>query len=228
MSTPYKHFWIIVVMTAGAVIMANISAKRSALPGNQAGSFSEQAKPVGLPENPKRPTIPTTKTESTSIASVSTSNSIQQPQESQTPETTKEYRAIDIDIKRAFDQVVATTTRPDVTSPTVDAPTIEKPVAAKAPPLETRELSPSPKIFEQATTPTAGGTAGMPEADALTTTNLNMREGPSPKYLLVEVLATATPVRVFERQGDWVHVRSVPSGQQGWVNGKFLARKPAF
>jgi hypothetical protein len=118
--------------------------------------------------------------------------------------------------------------RPDVTSPTVDAPTIEKPVAAEAPPLETRELSPSPKIFEQAPTPTAGATAGMLEADALTTTNLNMREGPGPKYLLVEVLATATAVRILEREGDWVHVRSVPSGQQGWVNGKFLARRSVF
>ncbi|WP_083716683.1 SH3 domain-containing protein [Agrobacterium sp. DSM 25558] len=55
-----------------------------------------------------------------------------------------------------------------------------------------------------------------------TTTNLNMRRRPDPNSPLIEVLPTGLVVTIVDEQAGWVQVLVEETGQNGWVNARFL------
>ncbi|MBZ7924309.1 SH3 domain-containing protein [Ensifer adhaerens] len=137
------------------------------------------------------------------------------------PGSVKEFRDIDAEFKSSFD----TAARVALASPTVQTPVpIEQPVPETAlPSLQTREIQSDPKVFDLETqTPLDAGTSTL--GTGLTSTNLNMREGPAANYLLVDTLPTGAVVSILEEENGWLHVREVSSGRQGWVNGSYIAR----
>jgi SH3-like domain-containing protein len=93
--------------------------------------------------------------------------------------------------------------------------------------LETREISPQPKIYDEPVSASVGNEGDQaPFIDhAQTTTDLNPREGPGPDYLKVETMAKGTNLVVLEKQGKWWRVRSTASNTEGWINGTFVVPK---
>jgi uncharacterized protein YgiM (DUF1202 family) len=88
-------------------------------------------------------------------------------------------------------------------------------------PLGVREVSSSPKIFDE-TANGADQTEGASHERVRTTTDLNLREGPDPAYLKVETLGNGTILLVLEKDGKWWRVKSTTTGKEGWINGTFV------
>lgn len=217
MAASYRNLWIIVGMTVTATVFANMSAKpkRSFTPNYEVShrepnlpsttrirseTSNSPALPAGTIGNPDRGTAT-------------------QPASTQ-PTGVQHFRDIDADFKSSFDMAA----RIALASQAVQSPApIEHSAPETAlPSLQTREIQSNPKVFELETQSQldAGSTLGT----GLTTTNLNMREGPAANYLLVDTLATGAVVSILEQENGWLHVREVASGRQGWVNGTYIAR----
>lgn len=115
---------------------------------------------------------------------------------------TPEFRSIDVDIRSAFDAAAQIA----LTAPT--------------PNENKRNSGTVPITVEPALISEAPGNLQI----AKTTTNLNMREGPGPQYVLVETLTTGTAVTILGTEAGWMHIRVGNSNREGWVNPRFLAR----
>ncbi|WP_334543836.1 SH3 domain-containing protein [Rhizobium leguminosarum] len=234
MSASYKGFWIIVGMTVGAVVIANSTTKphRSSTYSGSTYSESTNAKPV-FPSSSLAPSEPTLAEPSPSPMPQSTSPTIDSlpavPSPASTTESssgsnsTTETRSIDADFQVAFDRAM------EVALATPKAAATTEQTAATAsdaslPSLQTREIAPQPKIFDQPTAVPLGDETDEPneKGRALTTTDLNLREGPGPEYLKVETMAKGTELVVLERSGKWWRVRSMASNAEGWINGTFV------
>ncbi|NEJ88890.1 SH3 domain-containing protein [Rhizobium leguminosarum] len=59
----------------------------------------------------------------------------------------------------------------------------------------------------------------------MTTTDLNLREGPAPAFLKIETLGRGSELTVLEKQGKWWRVKSAASGAEGRINGTFVKPK---
>jgi uncharacterized protein YgiM (DUF1202 family) len=137
-----------------------------------------------------------------------------------------ETRSIDPDFQAAFDRAmeVALATPTAASSP---IPVAEPSVDQSPPPLDTKEIALPPKIFVEPA-PANFGDEGDQSASAdrvVTTTDLNLREGPGPSYLKVETLTKGSELLVLERQGKWCRVRSTASNAEGWINATFVTSK---
>jgi len=219
MATSLKGFWLIVGMTAAAFAIATATSDKHGSSSYTVSSGYDNAssKPV-MPSQPTR-SSPTKSqaTPSTAPASVPT------PPPIDDVISIAVNRSIDQDIRSAFeDAVKVALATPDVrvTEPQEsEDDEVDSPLTLS--PLETRDVSSLPKVFDE-----PGSTVGQP-SDASrelvrTTTDLNLREGPDPAYLKVETLADGTVLVVLEKNGKWWRVRSIASGAEGWVNGTFL------
>jgi len=236
MSASYKGFWIIVGMTVAAVVIANSTAKPRRFSTYSGSTYSEStnAKPV-FPSSsltPSEPTLaepspsPMPQSTSPTVASVPAGPSPSTTESSSGSNSTTETRSIDADFQVAFDramEVALATPKADATTEATAASASD----ASPPPLETREIAPQPKIFEQPNAVPVGDETDEPDRKdrALTTTNLNLREGPGPDYLKVETMAKGTELVVLERSGKWWRVRSIASSAEGWINGTFVTAK---
>ncbi|SIR38610.1 SH3 domain-containing protein [Rhizobium sp. RU35A] len=118
----------------------------------------------------------------------------------------REFRSIDKDIRSAFDVAAQIA----LTAPT---PNGNKKNSGTVP------NTVDPALSSEATSSTPGNLQ-----IAKTTTNLNMREGPGPQYILVETLATGTAVTILGTEEGWMHIRVGNSNRSGWVNPRFLTR----
>ncbi|MGK6316567.1 SH3 domain-containing protein [Neorhizobium sp. DT-125] len=219
MSVPYRNFWIIVGMTAAAVILANMSAKPKA--SRTAGySGGYQLSQVNTSTSVTTGPIETgSKREPVQTPASASDNETKQTPAAQNPPPEREFRSIDTDIKIAFDAAVqvALTMSPDKRSGQKKSDDDGEP---SLPSLETKEIKVIPEV---ATAPDVPTTPNPPNVEsAKTTTNLNMREGPGPQYVLVETLATGVSVVVIGAEAGWVHIRLKDSGHEGWVNPRYL------
>ncbi|MHC2259029.1 SH3 domain-containing protein [Sinorhizobium meliloti] len=216
MSASYRNFWIIVGMTVSATVLANLSAK------------PKRAASTGFDASRSEPTLPTSRT----TDQMSNSSAMPQTVEvekgktsqniSPAPPVERKFKDIDAEFKASFDAAVQTALAMSSAS---TADQVEQPIPdVPAPSLQTREIQSNPKIFDL-------GAKTLPDNDAgptglgtgATTTNLNMREGPAANYLLVDVLATGTPLVILEQENGWLRVRDA-AGRQGWVNGTYVSR----
>lgn len=216
MSVTYRNFWIIVGMTVSATVFAHLST------------------------NPKRTvssTIEATRREPTRSSNETTN---QTPVPSKAPEPNsgdtgktnqatftepsaeRQFKNIDAEFKASFD-VAAQLALAIPSSSTTDQ--IEQPIpAVPLPSLQTREIQVEPKVFDFGEETSPDNNASPAElGTGVTTTNLNLREGPAANYLLVDVLATGITLVILEQENGWFHVRDA-SGRQGWVNGTYVSR----
>lgn len=235
MSASYKGFWVIVGMTVAAVVIANSTAKPHLSSTYSGSTYSEStnAKPV-FPSPSLTPSVPTLaepspspspapQSTSPTVASVPAAPSPSTSEGSSGSNSTTETRSIDADFQVAFDRAMEVA----LANPKTDATT--EPTAASAsdaslPSLRTREIAPQPKIFDQPTAVQVGDETDETNGKdrALTTTDLNLREGPGPEYLKVETMAKGTELVVLERSAKWWRVRSMASNAEGWINGTFV------
>ncbi|ASP83043.1 MULTISPECIES: SH3 domain-containing protein [Sinorhizobium] len=217
MAASYQNLWIIVGMTVTATVLANMSAKpkRSATPSYEVSHLEPNLPSAGTTSGPSNPsTIAAARTanpdKGTATAPASTP-----------PTGVHQFRDIDVEFKSSFDMAA----RIALASPAVQTPVpVEQPAAETAlPSLQTREVRSDPNVFDletQSPPDASSSTLGT----GLTTTNLNMREGPAANYLLVDTLVAGAAVSILEQENGWLHVREVSSGRQGWVNGSYIAR----
>ncbi|MBD9597668.1 SH3 domain-containing protein [Ensifer sp. ENS05] len=217
MAASYRNLWIIVGMTVTATVLANMSAKTKR---RSAPDFEVTYREPALPS-----TRTTNETQNPSATPTATSGGAEKVVANQPTSTqqasAQEFRDIDAEFKSSFDAAA----RVALASPAVRTPVpIEQPPAeVPLPSLQTREIQSDPIVFDlgsQTPLDTGSSTLGA----GLTTTNLNMREGPAANYLLVDTLATGAVVSILEEENGWLHVREISSGRQGWVNGTYIAR----
>ncbi|MCM2456511.1 SH3 domain-containing protein [Rhizobium sp. CG4] len=207
-------------MTVGAIVLANMSAKPkvtretyapSASGTSRLGSTSSNSQPGGLASDNGQPSS------TSSAARQELPAEKSNPASSNTPQ--RVYRNIDDDLKAAFDIAVreASTRSLNVVPTEDDSVDIGK---SPVQPLVSREIKPSPSVAAIPSEPQAGNSLGSKLAR--TTTNLNMRSGPGPKFPLLQTLATNVPVSSLEEQAGWARIRLIETGQEGWVNSTFL------
>lgn len=67
-----------------------------------------------------------------------------------------------------------------------------------------------------------GGGGGFGGANAVTTTNLNVRSGPGTRFPVVHVLRDGERVRISRCSGGWCFTES--RGRSGWASENFLRR----
>ncbi|ANM04695.1 SH3 domain-containing protein [Rhizobium phaseoli] len=236
MSASYKGFWIIVGMTVGAVVIANSTAKPHRSSTNSGSTYSEpaSAKPI-FPSSSPTPSEPTLAEASPSltpqssdptVASLPAAPSASTSESASVSNSTTETRSIDADFQVAFDRAMEVALAAPKAAATTEQ-TAATASDASLPPLQTREVAPQPKIFDQPTEVPAGDENNETnrEDHALTTTDLNLREGPGPEYLKVETMAKGTELVVLERSGKWWRVRSIASNAEGWINGTFVTTR---
>ncbi|NTI78584.1 SH3 domain-containing protein [Rhizobium rhizogenes] len=222
MSAPYRNFWIIVGMTAAAVIFANMSAKSKASRtagysgGNQPGQVNTPTSVITKSFEAASSTEPVT-----APVSAPDNETTRQAPTAQSPGPERKFRIIDADIKIAFDAAVqvALATPSDKGD---DKKNSDDEGGTSLPSLETKDIKAIPQV---ATAPAVPITPDPPNVEiAKTTTNLNMREGPGPQYVLVETLATGMSVVVIGTEAGWVHIRVKDSSREGWVNPRYLSK----
>lgn len=219
MFAPYRNFWIIVGMTAAAVVFANMSAKPKA---SRTAGYSGEYQPGRVNDPTSVTTKPfetASKTEPlTAPVSALDNETTRQSATAQSQPPERKFRSIDADIRIAFDAAVqvALATPSDKGD---DKKNGDDQGETSLPLLETKEIKAAPQVATAPTTP------DPPNVEtAKTTTNLNMREGPGPQYVLVETLATGMSVVVIGTEAGWVHIRVKDSNREGWVNPRYLSR----
>ncbi|MCG5487090.1 MAG: SH3 domain-containing protein [Sinorhizobium meliloti] len=216
MAVTYRNFWIIVGMTVSATVLANLSAKpkRPALSTIEA-SRREPTRPSIETANQKSIPSGTPEPSSGDVGKIGQTTSNALPAE-------RQFRNIDAEFKAAFESAAQVALAMPAAAAADQAE--QPPPSVPLPSLQTREIQAEPKLFDS-------GEEAAPNNDAsptnletgVTTTNLNMREGPAAKYLLVDVLATGLTLVILEQENGWLHVRDA-SGRQGWVNGTYVSR----
>jgi hypothetical protein len=220
MSAPYRNFWIIVGMTAGAIVLANFSAKPEKAKTSADKSSYQSTKPIFAPTSSQEAHP---QTQNASQVSATPKNARNEPNTAGSASSAgRQLRKIDEDIKRAFDEATQIALGLSVVSAS-PLPKETDPKNSDLPALVTREVSERPEI--------AGVSADTQAAEiheygksAETKTNLNMREGPGPKYLLLETLPTGVTVSILGEEAGWVRVRLKDAGREGWVNPSYLER----
>ncbi|MDK1376473.1 MULTISPECIES: SH3 domain-containing protein [unclassified Sinorhizobium] len=217
MSASYQNFWIIVGMTVSATVLANMSAK----PERTASSSIEVSR-----REPTRPPNRMASQTSTSSGTPETNGgNVERGKASQTTSSglvERQFKDINSEFKASFDAAaqIALATPPASSADHVEQPGPDIPV----PSLQMREIQSDPKIFDvEAQTSPSNDPSPTGLGTGVTTTNLNMREGPAANYLLVDVLATGITLVILEQENGWLHVRD-GSGRQGWVNGSYVSR----
>jgi hypothetical protein len=216
MSAPYRNFWIIVAMTVGATVLANISSKPEVASGKiSPGSSHTGGNGLsGQNQTPGPQTSARVETPSTTTDQKSPSLPTGLKAAEEDPPV-RQFRSIDNDIKQAFDTAIEAALAQKIVGSAASA--VESGNAASPlPPLTTKDVKSTP------------GIAGAPsDAQKITkvsrtTTNLNMRRRPDPSSPLIEVLPTGLVVTIVVEQAGWVQVLVKETGQNGWVNKKFL------
>lgn len=207
-------------MTVGAIVLANMSAKPKVTRETYAPYASGTSRPGSTSSNSQPGDLAS---DNGQLSSTSSAARQEPPAEKPNPASTttpqRVYRNIDGDLKAAFDIAVReASTRSLNVTPTED----DSVDADKSPvqPLVTREIKPSPSVAAVPSGPQAGNSLGSKLAR--TTTNLNMRSGPGPKFPLLQTLATNVLVSSLEEQAGWARIRVIETGQGGWVKSSFL------
>lgn len=121
----------------------------------------------------------------------------------------------------AVDQVILSASQSGVES---SSETVSSPGGLPA--LETKEIGNSPLVSSE------GGIQNqqIPSsqdviATGVTTTNVNLREGPGPRYLLVSMLSVGAEVMVLGTEAGWLHVRVPSTGMEGYLNSRYVSLK---
>ena len=201
-AAPYRNFWIIIGMTAGAVILVNLSAKPKTSSTPASSSYGT-ARPTSTPAA-DRGKAAQSSGNTQSSAGRSNSNASEAPSygiPGSSQPAAREFRSIDEDIKKAFDAAMQTALAVNSIGSLPASSQIET-ESPQLPALVTKEIRNRPDV---AVAPPAGqlvdtSADGKP---AKTKTNLNMREGPGPKYLLLETLPTGALVSILEEEAGW-------------------------
>ncbi|WP_234893714.1 SH3 domain-containing protein [Agrobacterium vitis] len=216
MSAPYRNFWIIVAMTVGATVLANISSKPQVASGKISPGSPQTLSngSSGQHQTPGPQTSAGTQTPSTTIDQKPTTF----PTAMNTAEKglpVRQFRSIDKDIKQAFDTAIEAALAQKIgvsATSAVEADDADSPL----PPLTQKEVKSTPGIAD------ALSDAQTSAKVSRTTTNLNMRRRPDPNSPLIEVLSTGLVVTIVHEQAGWIEVLVKETGQKGWVNAKFL------
>ncbi|MGV1926547.1 SH3 domain-containing protein [Agrobacterium tumefaciens] len=216
MSAPYRNFWIIVAMTVGATVLANISSKPEITPSkiSPGSSHSDGSGPSGQDQTPTPQTSPGIRTPSTTTDQKPTALPTGMKAAEENPPV-RQFRSIDNDIKQAFDTAIEAALAQKVGGSAASA--VEAGNAAlPLPSLTTKEVKSTPGI--------AGAPSDVQTSARVsrTTTNLNMRRRPDPNSPLIEVLPTGLVVTIVDEQAGWAEVLVKETGQNGWVNARFL------
>ncbi len=220
MSAPYRNFWIIIGMTAGAIVFANFSAKPEKARTSADKSPYQATKPIFAPTSSQEshqqiPGVSQVPATSTNVRNgPNTAGS--------TPETRRQLRNIDEDIKRAFDEATQIALGLSVVSASPQQKETD-PKNSDLPALATREVSERPEIAGVSADTQAAEIDEYGKSEE-TKTNLNMREGPGPKYILLETLPTGVTVSILGEEAGWVRIRVKDTGREGWVNPSYLKR----
>lgn len=216
MSAPYQNFWIIVAMTVGATVIANISSKPEVASGKISSSSSHTGVDASSGQNqiPSPQASPGIQTPSTATHQKPTAL----PPGTKAPEEdppARQFRSIDKDIKQAFDAAMEAALAQKIGGSAPSAVEADN-AASPLPSLTTREVKPTPGIAA------ASSDRQTSAKVSRTTTNLNMRRRPDPNSPLIEVLPTGLVVTIISEQAGWVQVLVKETGQNGWVNARFL------
>lgn len=210
-------------MTAGAVILANLSAKSKTSSGSESPSYET----VPQTSTPATDWGKAAQSSGSTQSSAGPSNSNAKGPPSEVPPGTsrsagREFRSIDGDIKKAFDVAMQTALAGNSIGTSSTTRQTES-ASPELPPLVTKEIKDRPEVViaSPLDQPLDANVSGKP---AKTKTNLNMREGPGPKYLLVETLPTGAVVSILEEEAGWVHIRVTETGRDGWVNPTYLTQ----
>lgn len=223
MTAPYRNFWIIIGMTAGAVVLANLSAKPRTSSSSKSSPY-ETARPTSTPATDLGKAAQSSG-QAQSSAGRSNSSATEAPSEitpSNSQPAGREFRSIDEDIKKAFDVAMQTALAGNSLGTSSTTSQAES-ASPELPALVTKEIKDRPEVViaSPLDQPLDANPSGKP---AKTKTNLNMREGPGPKYLLVETLPTGALVSILEEEAGWVHIRVTETGREGWVNPTYLTQ----
>lgn len=216
MSAPYRNFWIIVAMTVGATVLANISSKPEVASSKISLGSSQTVGngSSGQNQTPSPQASPGIQTPFTATDQKPTAL----PPGTKAPEEdppARQFRSIDKDIKQAFDAAMEAALAKKIGGSAASAVESDN-AASPLPSLTTKEVKPTPGIAAPSSDRQTSARVSR------TTTNLNMRRGPDPSSPLIEVLSTGLVVTIVDEQGGWAQVLVKETGQRGWVNGKFL------
>ncbi len=216
MSAPYRNFWIIVAMTVGATVLANISSKpevaSSKIPPGS--SHADGSGPSGQDQTPTPQTSPGIRTPFTTTDQKSPALPAGMKAAEEDPPV-RQFRSIDNDIKQAFDAAIEAALAQKIVGSAASAVESAN-TASPLPSLTTREVKSTPGIAG------APSDAQTSRKVSRTTTNLNLRRRPDPSSPLIDVLPTGLVVTIVDEQAGWVQVLVKETGQNGWVNKKFL------
>ncbi len=218
MSAPYRNFWIIVAMTVGATVLANISSKPEVAsskisPGSSqtVGDGSSGQNQTPGPQTSARVETPFTTTDQKPPSLPTGMKAAEEDPPA------RQFRSIDNDIKQAFDTAIEAALAQKIGGSAASAFEAGN-AASPLPSLTTKEVKSTPGIAE---VPSDVQTSTR---SSRTTTNLNMRTRPDPNSPLIEVLPTGLVVTILNEQAGWVQVLVKQTGQNGWVNGRFLTQ----
>lgn len=216
MSATYRNFWIIVAMTVSATVLANLSSK----PGVTSGKISPGSSHIGGNGSSGQNQTPGPQT-SAGVQMPSTTTDQKPPslptgmKAAQETPPARQFRSINNDIKHAFDTAMEAALAQKIGSSaasSVESGNTASPLA----PLTTKELKSTPGISAP---PSDVETSARVSR---TTTNLNMRRRPDPGSPLIKVLPTGLVVNIVDEKAGWVEVLVKETGQNGWVNKRFL------
>ncbi|WP_240532280.1 SH3 domain-containing protein [Agrobacterium tumefaciens] len=219
MSTPYRNFWIIVGMTAGATFLANISSKPKTPHGENTSARYQNANSGSVSLGAKDSSAGLSGDSRTTPFPTNPNNSKVADEQKVAPGQTsaRQSRNIEEDLKMAFDVAVKSALAQKIEN--VDSiATATDVVVPPLPSLITKDIKSTPQI---AIAPVSDQKNVKP---ARTITNLNMRKAPDPTSPLIEILPTGTVVAVIKEESGWVHILVTETGRDGWVNAKFLRR----
>jgi len=216
MATSYQGFWLIVGMTAAAVVIANITSTEQPRPNSSISSTksNEVSSPVVTSQRPASidppgatpgRTVPPTLIPGASTFTDTTQVAV--------------IRSIDEDIRVAFEAATKVALAVPHSKPVEMIEEGSRPTDELSP-LETKEVSSTPKVFDQPAV--SVGKEDLPREEVRTATDLNLREGPDAAYVKIETLTNGTNLLVLEKNGKWWRVKSTTSGAEGWINGTFV------
>lgn len=218
MSAPYRNFWIIVAMTVGATVMANISSQ----PEVASGKISPGSSQTGIDGLSDQQQIQSRQASAGTQSPSPSTTTDQKPtalsngmQGAEDGPPVRLFRSIDNDVKKAFDIAIEAALAQKMGGVTA-SPNDTNNSASPLPTLTTKEVKSTPKVAD------APSDANTSARVARTTTNLNMRTRPDSSSPLIEVLTTGLVVTIVDEQAGWVQVLVKETGQKGWVNAKFL------
>ncbi|WP_245260856.1 SH3 domain-containing protein [Agrobacterium sp. 10MFCol1.1] len=216
MSAPYRNFWIIVAMTVSSTVLANLSSNPEVASGriSPGSPQTEIEGSSGQQQIQSHQASAGTQSPSTTTDQKLTALPTGMKAEEDEPPV-RQFRRIDNDVKQAFDIAIEAALAQKMGGVAASANDANN-SASPLPTLTTKEVKSTPKVADA---PSDGKTSARV---AQTTTNLNMRTRPDPSSPLIEVLTTGLVVTIVDEQAGWVQILVKETGQNGWVNAKFL------